>query len=119
MRTVFRIVSASGKKSPASIAPLAKIEQDASPTKVLLETPIRTFLAGLIVLLLGSAAQAQFGVPGGIAPYTINGPAAAAAGNSGIGGNCYWEAKGRSGGQYQCPVPSPPPPKAPAGAANK
>jgi hypothetical protein len=62
-------------------------------------TQIRAFLAGLTVLALGSEAQAQFGVPGGIAPYTINDPAAAAAGTA----NCYWESRGRGGGETQCP----------------
>ena len=29
------------------------------------------FLAGLAVVAFGSSAQAQFGVPGGIAPFTM------------------------------------------------
>jgi hypothetical protein len=62
-------------------------------------TQIRTFLACLTVLALDSAAKAQFGVPGGIAPYTINDPAAAAAGAA----NCYWQPRGRGGGETQCP----------------
>jgi hypothetical protein len=76
-------------------------------------TQIRAFIAGMAVLALGSTAQAQFGIPGGIAPYTINDPAAAAAGRGGgWGANCYWQPRGRGGGETQCP-------NAPSAAPNK
>jgi hypothetical protein len=83
-------------------------------------TQIRAFLAGLTVLALGSGAQAQFGVPGGIAPYTINDPAAAAAGGYGGGSaSCYWQSRGRGGGETQCPVRPPATPNKPAEAGKK
>ena len=68
------------------------------------------FLAGLAVVAFGSSAQAQFGVPGGIPPFTIPEAAAGA-----ITADCYYQWKGRGGGQYQCPAPAAPaPPKEPA-----
>jgi hypothetical protein len=69
------------------------------------------------VLAFGSAAQAQFGVPGGIAPYAINSPAAATAG--GGGANCYWQPKGHGGGQNECTTPSPTAPVKPPAAGQK
>jgi hypothetical protein len=81
-------------------------------------TQIRVFLAGFTVLALGSGAQAQFGIPGGIAPYSINAPAAAAAGRDG-GANCYWQSRGRGGGETQCPIPPPAAPNKPAEAGKK
>ena len=77
-------------------------------------TQIRAFLAGLTVLALGSGAQAQFGVPGGIAPYAINDPAAAASGTA----NCYWQPRGR-GGETQCPNRLPAAPNKPAEPGKK
>src|ERR1700678_4215963 len=78
-------------------------------------TQIRAFLAGLTVLALGSGAQAQFGVPGGIAPYALNDPAAAPAGTA----NCYWESRGRGGGDTQCRNRPPAAPNKPAEAGKK
>ena len=78
-------------------------------------TQIRAFLAGLTVLGLGSGAQAQFGVPGGIAPYAINDPAAAAAGTA----RCYWESRGRGGGETECPNRPPAAPNKPAEPGKK
>ena len=67
------------------------------------------FLAGLAAMASGSSAQAQFGVPGGIAPFTMPGAAAGA-----ITADCFYEWKGRGGRQYQCPTPMPSrPPKKP------
>jgi hypothetical protein len=81
---------------------------------------IKAFLAGVTVLAFGSGAQAQFGVPGGIAPYTINDPAAAASGAYGAGGgSCYWESRGRGGGETQCPTRPPAAPNKPAEAGKK
>jgi len=56
-------------------------------------------------------------VPGGIAPYAINSPAAAASG--GGGADCYWQPKGRGGGQSECPTPSPTAPVKPPAAGKK
>ena len=50
------------------------------------------FLAGLAVVAFGSSAQAQFGVPGGIPPFTMPEAAAGA-----ITADCYYEWKGRGG----------------------
>ena len=77
-------------------------------------------LAALAVAAFVSSAQAQFGVPGGIAPYTINDPAAAAAGGYGGGvASCYWAPRGRGGGETQCPVRTPAAPNKPAEAGKK
>jgi hypothetical protein len=66
------------------------------------------FLAGLAVVAFGSSAQAQFGVPGAIPPFTMPEAAAGA-----ITADCYYEWKGRGGRTYQCPTPAPAPPKKP------
>jgi hypothetical protein len=65
------------------------------------------FFAGLAVVAFGSSAQAQFGVPGAIPPFTMPEAAAGA-----ITADCYYEWKGRGGRTYQCPV-APAPPKKP------
>jgi hypothetical protein len=65
------------------------------------------FLAGLAVVAFGSSAQAQFGVPGAIPPFTMPEAAAGA-----ITADCYYEWKGRGGRTYQCPA-APAPPKKP------
>jgi hypothetical protein len=82
-------------------------------------TQISVFLAGLAVLALGSRAEAQFGVPGGIAPYAINNPAAAAGGYGGGRADCYWQSRGRGGGQTECPIPPPAAPNKPTEAGKK
>jgi hypothetical protein len=65
------------------------------------------FLGALAVVAYGSSAQAQFGVPGAIPPFTMPEAAAGA-----ITADCYYEWKGRGGRTYQCPV-APAPPKKP------
>ena len=83
-------------------------------------TQIRAFLAGMAVLALGSTAHAQFGIPGGIAPYAINAPAAAAAGgDGGAAGNCYWQSRGRGGGETECSLRPPAVPNKPPEAGKK
>ena len=57
-------------------------------------------VAFLAVVAFVSSAQAQFGVPGGIAPFTMPGAAAGA-----ITSDCFYEWKGRGGRVYQCPAP--------------
>jgi hypothetical protein len=49
-------------------------------------------LAFLAIVAFGSSAQAQFGVPGGIPPFTMPEAAAGA-----ITADCYYEWKGRGG----------------------
>ncbi len=84
---------------------------------------MRALLAGAALLVLCTGARAQLGVSGGIAPFTFNAPAAAAGADSngsGLNGaNCYWEARGRGAGQYQCPTPSSAAPKKPTDASKK
>ncbi|MFZ0208510.1 MAG: hypothetical protein WAL59_20800 [Roseiarcus sp.] len=63
------------------------------------------FLAGLAVVAFGSSAKAQFGVPGGVPPFTMPEAAAGA-----ITADCYYEWKGRGGRQFQCPAPVAPTP---------
>src|SRR5271154_2196835 len=62
------------------------------------------FIAGFAVVGFGSSAQAQFGVPGGIAPFSNPGAAGA------LAADCYYQWKGRGGGQLQCPAPAQPAP---------
>jgi hypothetical protein len=66
------------------------------------------FLAAMAVVAFASSAQAQFGVPGAIPPFTMPEAAAGA-----ITADCYYEWKGRGGRTYQCPTPAPTPPKKP------
>ena len=79
---------------------------------------IRTIVLASALSMFASAAFAQYGTPGGFAPYTFDAPAAGASlrGNNGNGeddgGRCYLESRGRGGVQRQCEdQPSVPPKK--------
>jgi hypothetical protein len=83
---------------------------------------IRPILLSVLFVLAPAAASAQFGPPGGFAPFLFSAPEAGAAASArpdpnpanGAGGgvSCYWESHGRGGGETQCaPNPAAPPKK--------
>ncbi len=72
-------------------------------------TRIRALVLSAAVCAFASAASAQFGASGGIAPYTFLPPEAAVAGMAAGTANsvnqsqrCYWQRGGRSAPQEHC-----------------
>jgi hypothetical protein len=77
---------------------------------------IKKLLFALAFGLLGGPASAQFGPPGGIAPYTFTAPevstgvlGASGAGSAAGETSCYQQYYGRGGSRTQC-VPAAPTP---------
>ena len=71
---------------------------------------IRTLVLASLISIFASGAYAQFGVPGGYAPFAVDAPAAAAAASARNNNtieeqdrsHCRLQAVGRGGDRYQC-----------------
>ena len=71
---------------------------------------IRTLVLASLISIFASGAYAQFGAPGGYAPFAVDAPAAAAAASARTNNTieeherdrCHLQSVGRGGNRYYC-----------------
>jgi len=96
------------------VATPAGVARFQPPTAICPAPRIRALVMASAVSAFGTAASAQIGPPGGMAPYTVP-PEAATAGAAANSVNqnprCYWQRSGRSAPQEHCDDQPPAPPR--------